>query len=70
MVPIHQPDWTSVPGSTQKKDLTYKNVFILECVFNSLSNPNKLSSTCNRQVNCILLLSDLLKDVIAISSME
>ena len=70
MVPIHQPDWTSVPGSTKKKDLTYKNVFILECVFNGLSNPNKLSSIRNRQVNCTELPSDLLKDVIAISSIE
>lgn len=70
MVPIHQPDWTSVPGSTKRKDLTFKNVFILECVFNGLSNANKLSSICNRQVNCIVLPSDLFKDVIAISSAE
>lgn len=72
MVPIHQPDWTSVPGSTKKKDLTYKNVFILECVFNGLSSPSKLSSICNMQVNCIALPLDLFKYMmmIAISSIE
>lgn len=62
MVSIHQPDWTAVPGSTKKKDLTYKNVFILECVFNGLSNPNKLSSICSMQVNCIALPLEPLKD--------
>lgn len=66
MVPIHQPDWTSVPGSTEKKDFTYKNVFILERVFNGLSNTNKLSNMCKRQVNCTVLPSDLFKDIITL----
>lgn len=62
MVSIHQPDWTAAPSSTKKKDLTHKNVFILECLFNGLSNPNKLSSIRNIQVNCIVLPPDLFKE--------
>ena len=70
MVSIHQPDWTAVPGSTMKKDLTYKNVFILECVFNGLSNPNKLSSICNMQVNCVELPSGPFREMISFSSKD
>ena len=53
-----------------QSNLTCKNVFILDYVFNGLSNPNKLSSVCNRQVNCTGLPSDLLKATISLSSEE
>lgn len=55
----HGSNSSSVPFS-------YKNVFVLECLLVDLSNSNKLSSMCKRQVRGLVVPSDLFKDVIAV----
>lgn len=55
----HGSNSSSVPFS-------YKNVFVLECFLLDLSNSNKLSSMCKRQVRGLVVPSDSFKDVISV----